>query len=256
VKSTVRDLGIEMNDSGSFVDHINKICEKAKDMCSWILRTFKSRTPFIMKTLWKSLVLPILEYCSQLWCPIIPGLIQKLEAIQQSFTRKIKLDEKLDYWDRLSHLKMYSLQRRRERYRIIYIWKILEGLVPNISHGGDGGIKKLHTARNGRTSIIPTLHRTTPAKVLKLREGSLKYHGSQLFNALPKDIRDLSNCSVEVFKNKLDKYLNSIRDEPLVRGYTAVRQTESNSLIHMIPLFRTESREHPPTSRSAPALRQ
>ena len=140
---------------------------------------------------------------------------------------------------------MYSLQRRRERYRIIYIWKILEGLVPNISHGGDGGIKKLHTARNGRTSQIPTLNRTTSAKVLKLREGSLNYHGSQLFNALPKEIRDLSNCSVEIFKNKLDKYLNSIYDEPLVRGYTAGRRTESNSLIHMIPLFRTESRALP-----------
>ena len=28
---------------------------------------------------------------------------------------------------------MYSLQRRRERYRIIYTWKILENLVPNIN---------------------------------------------------------------------------------------------------------------------------
>ena len=256
VKSTVRDLGVEMSDSGAFTDQINKICEKAKDMCSWILRTFKSRTPLVMKTLWKSLVLPILDYCSQLWCPINPGHIQKLEAIQQSFTRKIKLGEKFDYWDRLSHLRMYSLQRHRERYRIIYIWKILEGLVPNISHGGNGGIKKLHTVRNGRTSSIPTLHRAATTKVQKLREGSLHYHGSQLFNALPKGIRDLSNCSVEVFKHKLDAFLNVIDDKPLVRGYTAARRTESNSLIHMIPLFRTESRENPPLSQSAPALRQ
>ena len=151
---------------------------------------------------------------------------------------------------------MYSLQRRRERYRIIYIWKILEGLVPNISLGGDGGIKKLHTVRNGRTCKVPTLHRTATARVQKLREGSLHYHGSQLFNALPKEIRDLSNCSVEVFKHRLDLFLQSIHDEPLVRGYTAGRRTESNSLIHIIPHFRTESRVNPPMSRSAPALRQ
>ena len=30
-------------------------------------------------------------------------------------------------------LKLYSLQRRREIYGIIYVWKIIEGMVPNLS---------------------------------------------------------------------------------------------------------------------------
>ena len=33
----------------------------------------------------------------------------------------------------LEVLKLYSLQRMRERYGIIYVWKIIEGLVPNLS---------------------------------------------------------------------------------------------------------------------------
>ena len=33
------------------------------------------------------------------------------------------------YSDRLSLLRLYSLQRRRERYCIIYVWKIIEDLV-------------------------------------------------------------------------------------------------------------------------------
>ena len=36
------------------------------------------------------------------------------------------------YQERLSNLKIYSLQRRRERYIIIYVWKILENFVPNL----------------------------------------------------------------------------------------------------------------------------
>ena len=40
----------------------------------------------------------------------------------------------LSYNERLKALKLYSLQRRRERYCIIYVWKVLEGLVPNVSH--------------------------------------------------------------------------------------------------------------------------
>ena len=141
-KECLRDLGVTMSNTATFAEHINNTCQKARDMCSWILRTFKSRAPEPMKTLWKTLILPILDYCSQLWCPIKKGQIQQLEAIQQYFTRKINLSERLTYWERLSKLKLYSLQRRRERYRIIYVWKILEELVPNIGCGEDGGIKK------------------------------------------------------------------------------------------------------------------
>ena len=46
--------------------------------------------------------------------------------VQKKFTRKIKLEGKLDYWQRLKVLRLYSQERRRERYRIIYVWKILK----------------------------------------------------------------------------------------------------------------------------------
>lgn len=31
------------------------------------------------------------------------------------------------------HLKLYSLERHRKGYIIIYIWKVLERLVPNVN---------------------------------------------------------------------------------------------------------------------------
>ena len=36
------------------------------------------------------------------------------------------------YQERLRNLKFYSLQPRRERYIIIYVWKVLDNLVPNL----------------------------------------------------------------------------------------------------------------------------
>ena len=105
-KSLVKDLGVMMSSSGSFSEHINKTCKKARDMCSWILRTFTSRSPQLMLTLWKSLVQPILDYCSHLWCPIQPGQVKQLEEVQKNFTRKIKLEGKLDYWQRLKVLRL------------------------------------------------------------------------------------------------------------------------------------------------------
>ena len=51
---------------------------------------------------------------------------QAIEAIQRTFTYKITEVQHLNYWERLQELKLYSLQRRRERYIIIYIWKITQ----------------------------------------------------------------------------------------------------------------------------------
>ena len=43
-----------------------------------------------------------------------------------------------------------------------------------------------------------------------------------------------------VFKNKLDKFLWTVADEPLFCGYTARRRAESNSLQHMIRVHKCE----------------
>ena len=126
VKSTIKDLGVLLSDDCSFNDHINNITEKARNMVAWILRTFNTRQPDHMLLLYKTLVRPILEYCSVLWSPLDIGSIRTLEEIQRSFVRKIHYDVDSDYWKRLEDLKLYSLERRRERYQIIYVWKTLE----------------------------------------------------------------------------------------------------------------------------------
>ena len=58
--------------------------------------------------------------------------------------------QSLEYSERLVSLKLYSLQRRRERYCIIYVWKIIEGLVPNFSKP----IVCFYSERRGRSCII------------------------------------------------------------------------------------------------------
>ena len=55
-----------------------------------------------------------------------------VEKVKLSFTRFISGMAGLSYTERLNDIKLSSLQRRRERYIIIYVWTILEGLVPNI----------------------------------------------------------------------------------------------------------------------------
>ena len=232
-KTHLRDLGVTMSADGTFRQHINNICQSARNMCSWILRTFESRTPELMLTLWKALVMPILDYCSQLWSPSRVGEIQQIEDIQKSFTRKIRYGTKDDYWKRLQKYNLYSLERRRERYRIIYVWKILEELVPNLTDRSQVVAK--HSPRFGRMCVIPTVSTSSKNKLQRLREGSFCVKGPRLFNSLPSHLRNMTGVSHLDFKKELDKFLRTVADEPLVCGYTAQRRAESNSLQHMIP---------------------
>ena len=107
-KNVVKDLGVLMSDDCVFTQQITSTIEKAKNLTSWILRTFSSRSPKCMITLYKSLVNPILEYCSVLWSPNAVGLVQRLEEIQRSYLKKINGISN-NYWDCLKQTKIYSL---------------------------------------------------------------------------------------------------------------------------------------------------
>ena len=52
VKSNLRDLGIQMSDDAKFTVHINNVCLKVQQKCGWILRTFKSRDTYFIKTMY------------------------------------------------------------------------------------------------------------------------------------------------------------------------------------------------------------
>ena len=232
MKEHVRDLGVTMSSDGTFSEHIQKICLSARNMCSWILRTFSDRSTELMLITWKSLVLPILDYCSQLWCPLKKGDIQLIEDVQKAFTRKIP-HKGQDYWDRLRTLRLYSLERRRERYRIIYIWKMLENLAPNLNSDSNQ-IRSYTSLRYGRRCVIPPVSTAVSPRVRALRDGSLAVHGSRLFNVLPQHLRNMTNVELPEFKKKLDEFLASVPDEPQCPGYTDLRKAESNSLLDMV----------------------
>ncbi|KAK4328359.1 hypothetical protein Pmani_001233 [Petrolisthes manimaculis] len=69
IKQEVRDLGVTLSCDGNFTSHITKVTIKARSQAGWVLRTFCTRKPEPMLTLYKTMVVPLLEYCCQLWSP-------------------------------------------------------------------------------------------------------------------------------------------------------------------------------------------
>ena len=231
-KEHVKDLGVHMSSDASFSHHITMITETARRMCGWVLRTFRTREEKCMLTLWKTLVLPHLEYCCQLWSPHKVQDIIALEAPQRTFTSRISgvQDLNLNYWERLKYFNLYSVQRRRERYIIIYVWKILEGTVPNT------GLQVNHHPRRGRLCYVRTTQGNTQ-RMRTLVHNSFTYNGTRLFNCLPRELRDLTDITPEDFKRRLDKWLTEVPDVPPTPGYPS---SHHNSLPEAIRGIRAE----------------
>jgi hypothetical protein len=135
----------------------------------------------------------------------------------------------MDYWQRLKHLKMLSQERRMERYRALYVWKILEGLVPNC------GLEQTHRERRGREVSIQELKGSQ--RIKSLRKNTLQVNGARIFNSLPKSLRNLSRIPLEDFKMQLEKYLETLPDVPILPGYipatcNQIKAKPSNSIIY------------------------
>ena len=130
-KHVVRDLGVLLSSDLSWTPHIAEMTKSARKVASWVLGVFRDRSKKVMLQLYTSLIRCKLEYCCPVWDPTAVSDIRLIEDVQRKFTSKIIGCKELTYWDRLKFLGLQSLQRRRERYAIIHVWKIINNLAPN-----------------------------------------------------------------------------------------------------------------------------
>ena len=77
----------------------------------------------------------------------------------------------------------------------------------------------------------PAIH-IAPA-VRKATEASLPVKGANLFNLIPKELRDMTGTALQ-FKAGLDKWLTNIPDQPTVNGRQ--RAAKTNSLLDQVPM--------------------
>ena len=85
----VRDLVVYLSTDCSFTKHVNIAVCDARIIASWILGTFRDKSPLTMTTLFNYLVRSKLEYCCPVWNPCKIKDILALENFQREFTRRI-----------------------------------------------------------------------------------------------------------------------------------------------------------------------
>ena len=86
------------------------------------------------------------------------------------------------------------------------------------------------------TRSLPT---KAPQKIKTLLTASLAHDGPKIFNSLPKEVSDITACTVNTFKTDVDGFLGSVSDEPSVPDYTA-RSRTSTSIPAQLELMNRE----------------
>lgn len=241
-QTSVKDLGITITNDLSWTAQIENTISKCRRMSAWILRTFTKRDIATMRTLWTTMLRPLVDYCSPVWSPSPSrlGHIDRLEGILRGFSKHVDGLENLTYTKRLEALKLHSIQRRHERYKIIYLYKMKEKLVPPLppdplQPGVSFALEFKQTSRNGTRCNIPSPPRWK-SKATIARKSSFAETASTLWNNLPSWLTSISGATVDAFKKNLDKHLDTLTDVPRCNSTGQYRDHAfrvSNSIIHV-----------------------
>ena len=189
-----KDLGVYIDNQLSYEYHVNDICKRANKIVGLIWRTFEYIDGQNFSLLFKALVRPILEYATQIWAPNLWKLSDLLEEVQRRATRMVIGLKGMSYEERLKSLNLPTLQYRRIRGDLIFMYKI--------------ATHRVNTALLGENQIRNERTRGHQYKLDKRRTATNKAQSFftnriiNIWNELPQDV--VSAESVNSFKNALD----------------------------------------------------
>ena len=131
VADNTKDLGVNITSKLSWSLHVNQCVNKANRVLGFLKRSVGPKNHQLFSKLYKSLVRPILEYCSPVWSPHLKKDINALEKVQRRASRcalRSKGGHEMSYEERLKILQWPTLEKRRELLSLIECYKTVHGI--------------------------------------------------------------------------------------------------------------------------------
>ncbi len=174
-----KDLGVNVDNTLTFSDHIQQAATKANNILGMIRRSYSYIDMQVLRQLYTSLVRPILEYGNVVWFPLYKKDALSIEKVQRRATKMVPGLEDLPYELRLEKMKLPSLYYRRARGDMIEVYKYLTGIYQTKS--------PLARDYGQRTRGHPLKLKKRYAR-LSVRQNYFSFRVVDLWNSLPEDV--------------------------------------------------------------------
>ena len=126
--TAVKYLGVKIDNTLSFNNHITEICRKATGTLHMLMRSLKRAKTKTRTVAYNTICRPILEYASQCWCPHKQKHITQLEMINRKAFRWAYFKKKFDrISDDMCDLGWYTLAARRQRADLRLYARVITG---------------------------------------------------------------------------------------------------------------------------------
>ena len=168
-------------------------------MVGIIKRTFNKLNEENFKILYKSLVRPILEYCTPIWFPLNKREAEEIEKVQRRATKLVNKVRNKTYEDRTENLNLTTgtLYYRRKRTDMIQTFKIFHGL-DDLNSSQFFKTDPKSKTRGHKFKIVKKSVST------KLRQNSFSVRVENDWNKLPHTV--VNAKSVNSFKYRLEEF--------------------------------------------------
>ena len=196
--SQEKDLGVLVSNNLKPTAHCVQAVKKANSVLKTISKSFRYMSVESFHILFKTYIRPHLDYCSQIWAPFLRQDINHIERVQRRATKLVYSLRDFSYQQRLSALKITSLEDRRVRGDLIECFKILKGFENIESQNFFVLSNDEHNLRRHSMNLMKNRCQT------KIRQCFFTQRVVNHWNALPEEI--ILADSVNSFKNKYDQW--------------------------------------------------
>ena len=131
LQDSTKCLGVDLQSSLSWKNHIDRISKKANSMLGFLRRNLRSCKEDTKANAYFTMVRSNLEYCSPVWSPHHQNQVHKVEMVQRRAARFTtnRYRNTSSVSSMLDHLQWESLEARRSKIQLTLFYKVVHDLV-------------------------------------------------------------------------------------------------------------------------------